>query len=152
MGRTLGSCRPFRNKPFAELEAHFWEAPGRLRAGWKNPMRTDAQIVYTHADGSVVRIAPNGAGPQRDWAHYKVEISKTPHAYAPNDIVCKVTDSHALVPANTPASSVNGFALPGADDLDTWFREVTGANSVMSGQHYALTKIWGDASHIEYIK
>lgn len=89
----------FRNRPFAELNAQFWENPTKLRNGWKNPLNTADQIIYTHADGTVVRIAPNGTTARKDRPHYKVEISKTAHAYAPSDIVCKVTDTHAIVPA-----------------------------------------------------
>ncbi len=141
----------FRNKPFAELEAHFWEAPGRLRNGWKNPMRTNKQIVYTHADGSVVRIAPEGTEVRQNIPHYKVEISKTPHDYAVADIVCKVADTGALIPANVKPSSVNGFDLPGADDLGVWLRERTGQH-VKPYELDALKKVWGDAAHIDYIK
>jgi hypothetical protein len=106
------------------------------------------QEVWTHADGSIIRIAPNGTAARPNRPHLKKEISHTPHQYRDADIACKVTDENILVPQGTNEAA-NGF--------NQWFRRATTAKTggytrdINDNERGLLLKLWGDATHIDLI-
>ncbi|RKH21794.1 hypothetical protein D7X74_00230 [Corallococcus sp. CA047B] len=104
------------------------------------------QEVWAHADGSIIRIAPNGTA-GRPRPHLKKEVSHTPGEYAPADIAAKVTDSNVLVPQGQKEART-GFTK--------WFREAMLAKSkglterdLNASEMAMLEQIWADASHVD---
>ncbi|WP_246357545.1 hypothetical protein [Pyxidicoccus fallax] len=105
-----------------------------------------AQEVWTHADGSIIRIAPNGT-PGRPRPHLKKEVAHTPGKWDDADIACKVTDSNVLVPQGQKEARA-GF--------NRWFREAMTAKSkgatardLNTSEAAMLEQIWADASHVD---
>ncbi|WP_342379109.1 hypothetical protein NVS55_06770 [Myxococcus stipitatus] len=106
----------------------------------------NVQEVWAHADGSIIRIAPNGTG-GRPRPHLKKEISHTPGQWADADIACKVTDTNVLVPQGQKEARA-GF--------NKWFREAmmaksknAGARDLDAAERAMLEQIWADASHMD---
>ncbi|AGC42664.1 hypothetical protein MYSTI_01316 [Myxococcus stipitatus DSM 14675] len=106
----------------------------------------NVQEVWAHADGSIIRIAPNGTG-GRPRPHLKKEISHTPNQWADADIACKVTDTNVLVPQGQKEARA-GF--------NKWFREAmmaksknAGARDLDAAERAMLEQIWADASHMD---
>jgi hypothetical protein len=136
VGAKARGLPSLRNKTHAEIEAI-------LRAEGFVPHPTSTvQEFWTHADRSVIRIAPNGTR-ERPFPHLKREISKTPHAFAIPDIDCKVTDDGIPVPVGPDEA---------APVLRNWFASKVGREpSVGAGSElFWMQRVWGDATHIEY--
>jgi hypothetical protein len=105
------------------------------------------QEIWTHADGSVIRIAPNGTGARPNRPHLKKEISHTPHKSGPADIACKVTDGNVLTPQRTNQTE---------ELFNQWFRMASEAKKskqyvrdLTKAEKDLLMDIWADATHID---
>jgi hypothetical protein len=80
------------------------------------------QDVWTSDDHMVVRIKVGGRslnGRFRRPPHVVKEVTKTAHAYAPDDIIAKLTDENILIPAGTKYS---------AFDMQTWYNQKAGGH------------------------
>ncbi|QQR45750.1 hypothetical protein JKA73_06360 [Myxococcus xanthus] len=107
------------------------------------------QIIWGHADGSIIRIAPNGTE-MRPRPHLKKEISHIPGDASDDAIACKVTDSNVLVPQGTSEAR---------DELKKWFREAMKAKSKNGfvrdpnrSEYAMLVQLWADASHVDLMR
>jgi hypothetical protein len=114
--------------------------------GFVKKSSTAAQEVWTHLDGSIIRVAPQGTQ-ARPWLHLKKEVSKTPGDWSDEAIACKLTDANVLVPQGTNETR---------SGLNTWFRQSmmaksksTLARDLTLQERDMLLKIWGDATHVD---
>lgn len=141
-GAAVKSLPPLAGKSAVDLRKTFTAAGFTLNAG-----TTPVQEVWTHADGSVIRMAITGTS-YRPWPHLKREIAKSPHAFRLSDIVCKVTDAGVVVPIDA-AGTKGAKAL-----LTQWFRDTVGRmpdlSDATTSEIGLMTKVWGDATHILY--
>jgi hypothetical protein len=115
-------------------------------AGFKYyPVTNGGQEIWMHSDNSLVRISGSGGTKVRPYYHFKKEISDTFEAYAPGNVVAKVTDSGAVVP-----ESIGKGCGP---DLTAWFQSKVGRTPSSAGngavdETLALGSAWGIATHI----
>ena len=107
----------------------------------KSSASTAVQEVWTHADGSVIRMAPQGTS-ARPMPHLKREISFT-NGFTDADIACKVTDGAVPVPQGTNE----------ARELSRqWYNATVGEmpDASTNGSLDQMLNVWADATHIPY--
>lgn len=99
-----------------------------IASGFQGPTvkGSNGQRIWTHDDGSVVRIKPNGdmGGPRAGQPHLVKEHSKTPHAYGKEDIAHKFTDDGKPIPKD-PKTFAQEFAKrhkrqPSPQEVKEW--------------------------------
>ncbi len=142
-GAAARALPPFGGMKAADIRAVF--AKDR---GWRALSNTPTQEVWGHADGSIVRMAPNGAGARRPGPNVKKEISHNALQFTPADIACKVTDVGGV-----PVPAGSGGAKSG---VMTWFqrkvgRQPAGIEDDESTELGMLLKVWADATHPNYV-
>ncbi|MFB1484141.1 hypothetical protein [Corallococcus sp. RDP092CA] len=140
LGGTVRTLPPMKGMILPEVELLL------TQKGFVKKSSTAAQEVWTHVDGSIIRIAPQGTQ-ARPRIHLKKEVSKVPGDWSDEAIACKLTDANALVPQGTNEAR-NG--------LNTWFRQAMMAKSknafardLTLKERDILLKVWGDASHVD---
>jgi hypothetical protein len=109
------------------------------------------QDVWTSDDQLVVRIkvggrSINGRFPRPP--HVVKEVTRKAHAYAPAEIIAKLTDDNVLIPAGTKYS---------AKDIQTWYNKEAGGNLAKEAwqdpegsgdaDFIALFKRWTEGAH-----
>ena len=110
------------------------------RAGMQGPVIERGMRIWTHADGSVVRIkvAPPALKERSALPHLVQEISDKPNRFGgKKDIIAKVAEGGQLIPAGTKAATVG---------LSDWFRGVTGRPPTEAELKF-LMNLWGEAGH-----
>ena len=137
-GQVARNLRPLANKTVVEIEDEL------IRQGMRSQGGERGMQIWTHADGSVVRIktAEKALKGPVTTPHMVREVAERGHRYGPRDIIAKVTKDGTLVPAGT------NFARQGLSD---WFRTVTGRLPT-PGEIELLMRIWGRAGHIPVIR
>lgn len=134
-GKTVRNLPPLAGRGLAAIEADL------AHSGMQGPVVAQDQHIWTHADGSVVRIkvGPAAWTAARTNPHLVREIADRGGAYLPNDIIAKVTESGDLVSAGTSWAK---------DAMSNWFRSVTGAPPTQR-QRDVLMRMWGQAGHVD---
>ncbi|MFB7849870.1 hypothetical protein ACFC34_22900, partial [Streptomyces sp. NPDC056053] len=132
-GNVARSLPPLENRLLADIEADL------VSAGMNGPLVERGQHMWTHPDGSVVRIKVGREALQgvRKIPHAVREISENPGSYNKDDIVAKVTDNGNLVATGTNS---------GDNRLFSWFHEYTKRDPNVT-EKGILTQIWADAGH-----
>ncbi|AFE04954.1 hypothetical protein COCOR_02975 [Corallococcus coralloides DSM 2259] len=140
LGATVRNLPPMQGMILPEVELLL------TQKGFVKSSSTTAQEIWTHLDGSIVRIAPRGTQ-ARPRIHLKKEVSKIPGDASDAAIACKVTDANALAPQG-PNEARSG--------LNTWFRQATLAKSknayardLTTQERDMLLRVWGDATHVD---
>lgn len=112
-------------------------------AGMRGPAAERGMRIWTHADGSVVRIKVGAKAlrGQRTTPHLVREISDRPGQYAAQNIIAKVTESGHVVPAGT------NFAR---QSLSDWFLGVAGRAPTQAELTF-LMDLWADAGHVTIV-
>lgn len=128
--RVVGGATPlpsFKGRPYEEIAGVLTQMGYRRAERYDESRGHDTpygQDVWTHDNHLVVRIKVGGRSLQGRFQrppHVVKEISRTPHAYSPADIVCKLTDDNHLIPAGTKFS---------ARDMQTWYEKVLGKDEI----------------------
>jgi hypothetical protein len=137
-GAVARSLRPLRNRLVADIEDEL------MAAGMRGPRAIRGMRVWTHADGSVVRIKTGAEalrGPTKT-PHVVREIAEGKHRWETTDIIAKVTEEGRLVSAGTNWARV---------ELSGWFRGLT-ARVPTDAELTVLLDIWGRAGHVPVIR
>jgi hypothetical protein len=134
-GKAVQSMPPLQGKSLAEVETAL------NNGGFTKTASERGMDIWTHADGSVVRIklGPEALRGPRTIEHFVKEISRTPGSFQQADIFAKVADTGAVVPAGTK------FAQ---ESLKQWFKKRAGRDPTPA-ELDLLMKIWGDAGHVQ---
>ena len=112
-------------------------------SGFAKTASKGGQDIWTHPDGSVVRIkiGPDALKGARPKPHLVREVSKTPHAFGTKDIFAKVAQDGTVIPQGT------NFA---EDSLKKWFTKAAG-RPPGKDELDRLMKVWGDAGHADVV-
>jgi hypothetical protein len=144
------SKRPAVTSPRGDVARNLPRLEGRhlddieadlISAGMTGPTAVRGQRVWTHSDGSVVRLKVGSEALQgvRTTPHLVREISETPHSFGRNDIIAKVTEDGNLVAAG-PRMAEDVIYVQ-------WFKGY--ANRLPdSTEKSILDQIWADAGHV----
>ena len=134
-GAVVRALSPLVGKERADIENTL------LHKGFTKSASRRGMEVWTHLDGSVVRIKFSAPAlkPPRSTHHLVKEISKNPGRFRPRrDIFAKVADNGAVIPAGT------NFA---EESLKQWFTHTVGRVPHAS-QIKAMMLLWANAGHI----
>ena len=112
-------------------------------SGFTKTAAKGGQDIWTHPDGSVVRIktGPQALQGQRTTPHLVREVSKKPGAFGTKDIFAKVAQDGTVIPQGT------SFA---EESLRQWFNKVAG-RAPSANELDRLMKVWGDAGHADVV-
>lgn len=109
--------------------------------GFSKTASKGGQDIWTHPDGSVVRIktGPEALKGARPNPHLVREISKKPGSFGTKDIFAKVAQDGTVIPQGT------SFAQ---ESLRQWFMKAAG-RAPTAAELDRLMKVWGDAGHAD---
>jgi predicted RecB family endonuclease len=132
---AVKSLGPLEGEPLNVIEQKL------TNAGFTKIAAGDQQ-VWTHADGSVVRVKVGGSAlyPEQPKPHMVREIAKVPgRVTGQGDIIAKVTEDGTVIPKGRAKAS---------DDLQQWFRTKTGSRPTQT-ELVLLMNVWAAGGHVE---
>jgi hypothetical protein len=136
-GKVARSLGALGNRTVADIEVEL------VNAAMQGPRVERGMRIWTHADGSVVRIKVGAEalrGPTTT-PHMVREIADQGHAYGVRDIIAKVTED------GTPVAAGTNFARQALSD---WLRGAIGRVAT-DPELEILMGIWGRAGHVPVI-
>ncbi|MFS0701396.1 hypothetical protein AB6N24_15610 [Cellulomonas sp. 179-A 4D5 NHS] len=113
-------------------------------AGMNGPAAERGMRIWTHADGSVVRIKVGSQAlrGQRTVPHLVREISERPGRYGVDDIIAKIAEGGEVLPAGRKFAETS---------LANWFHAITGRDPSPDELTF-LVDLWADAGHTNIIR
>lgn len=141
-GKLVREMGPMHGKTVTELKNEL------TTLGFiKNSASNASQEVWTHADGSVIRISKSTE--LAPYLHFKKEISNTPHQIGPAHIQAKVTDANKHMVPPEPNDAMEA-------QLAQWYWEKTRIDPkwLIANEYetyLAMKDVWGIATHIELL-
>ncbi|MFT4165555.1 MAG: hypothetical protein QM650_09970 [Microlunatus sp.] len=140
-GATVRGLPDLSGRTLADIEGIL------MHEGMRQPLtpRGGGMHIWTHADGSVVRIKVGSKalkGESTTFPHLVKEIAEKPGRFGSKDIIAKVTEGAQLIPAGTKAAS---------SGLSDWFKGLIGRTPTDAELKF-LMGLWGASGHLPIVR